>query len=73
MIRSKLRMARRLLGLLIAALLAMPAGAAEVGGTRTNVAIIPIEFQANDWATRKGFRYHARMDESTTASDLAPE
>jgi peptide/nickel transport system substrate-binding protein len=38
-----------------------------------DVAIIPIEFQANDWATRKGFRYHARMDESTTAIDLAPE
>jgi peptide/nickel transport system substrate-binding protein len=38
-----------------------------------DVAIIPIEFQANDWATRKGFRYHARMDESTTATDLAPE
>jgi peptide/nickel transport system substrate-binding protein len=39
----------------------------------TDVAIIPIEFQANDWATRKGFRYHPRMDESTTATDLAPE
>ena len=38
-----------------------------------DVAIIPIEFQANDWATRKGFRYHPRMDESTTATDLAPE
>jgi peptide/nickel transport system substrate-binding protein len=38
-----------------------------------DVAIIPIEFQANDWATRKGFRYHARMDESTTATGLAPE
>ena len=38
-----------------------------------DVAIIPIHFQANDWATRKGFRYHARMDESTTATDLAPE
>src|SRR5260221_555099 len=38
-----------------------------------DIAIIPIEFQANDWATRKGFRYHARMDESTTAIDLAPE
>jgi peptide/nickel transport system substrate-binding protein len=38
-----------------------------------DVAIIPIEFQANDWATRKGFRYHARMDETTTATDLAPE
>jgi peptide/nickel transport system substrate-binding protein len=38
-----------------------------------DVAIVPIEFQANNWATRKGFRYHARMDESTTATDLAPE
>src|SRR5216684_1484765 len=39
----------------------------------TDVAIIPIEFQANNWATRKGFRYHARMDEPTTATDLTPE
>lgn len=38
-----------------------------------DVAIIPIHFQANNWATRKGFRYHARMDESTTATDLSPE
>jgi len=39
----------------------------------SDIAIIPIHFQANNWATRKGFRYHARMDESTTATDLTPE
>ena len=38
-----------------------------------DAAIIPIEFQANNWATRKGFRYHARMDEFDAATDLAPE
>lgn len=37
-----------------------------------DVGIIPIHFQANDWATRKGWTYNASKDESTLAMHLIP-
>ena len=32
--------------------------------------IIPLHYQVNTWATRKGLKYNARADESTRGLDL---
>jgi peptide/nickel transport system substrate-binding protein len=37
-----------------------------------DVAVIPIHHQVNIWATRRGFRYDARNDERTMATELRP-
>ena len=37
------------------------------------LAIIPLHHQVNIWATRRGFRYVARNDERTMATELKPE
>lgn len=36
-----------------------------------DVAIIPTHYQFNTWATRKGFKYEARTDESTLAMSVS--
>jgi peptide/nickel transport system substrate-binding protein len=36
-----------------------------------DVAIIPIHYQVNNWATRKGLVYTPRTDEYTTVRSLA--
>ena len=41
----------------------------SVGGL---VEIVPLYFQINYWATRKGFAYTARSDERTLAQFLKP-
>lgn len=37
-----------------------------------NQGIIPLHYQVNTWATRKGLEYHPRADERTTGIDLVP-
>ena len=37
-----------------------------------DVGIIPVHFQANDWATRKGWIYKASKEENTLAGNLTP-
>ena len=37
-----------------------------------NQGIIPLHYQVNTWATRKGLTYNARTDERTVAYDLMP-
>ena len=37
-----------------------------------NQGIIPLHYQVNTWATRKGLTYAARTDERTIATDLKP-
>lgn len=37
-----------------------------------NQGIIPLHYQVNTWATRKGLKYSPRTDERTTAYDLMP-
>ncbi|NQW11825.1 MAG: ABC transporter substrate-binding protein [Alphaproteobacteria bacterium] len=37
-----------------------------------NQGIIPLHYQVNTWATRKGLKYSPRTDERTTAYDLVP-
>ncbi len=37
-----------------------------------NQGIIPLHYQVNTWATRKGLKYLPRTDERTTAYDLLP-
>jgi peptide/nickel transport system substrate-binding protein len=37
------------------------------------VAIIPLHYQVNTWATRKGIKYRARTDEATVATDVISE
>ncbi len=37
-----------------------------------NQGIIPLHYQVNTWATRKGLTYGARADERTIGTDLAP-
>jgi peptide/nickel transport system substrate-binding protein len=36
-------------------------------------AIIPLHYQVNTWAARKGIRYRARTDEATVATDVISE
>jgi peptide/nickel transport system substrate-binding protein len=38
-----------------------------------DVALVPLHFLNNVWATRRGFRYAARADEDTLAMFLSPE
>lgn len=38
-----------------------------------DVAIIPLHYQVNTWATRKGIKYRARTDEATVATDVITE
>ncbi|GBE42375.1 periplasmic dipeptide transport protein precursor [bacterium BMS3Bbin10] len=38
-----------------------------------DVAIIPLHYQVNTWATRKGLKYRARTDEATVAMDVVSE
>ncbi len=38
-----------------------------------DVAVVPLHFLNNVWATRRGFRYAARADEDTLAMFLSPE
>ena len=35
-----------------------------------NQGIIPLHYQVNTWATRKGLKYNARADERTVGLDL---
>jgi peptide/nickel transport system substrate-binding protein len=35
------------------------------------VGIIPLHYQVNTWAMRKGFSYKPRTDERTLAGDIA--
>jgi peptide/nickel transport system substrate-binding protein len=37
-----------------------------------NQGIIPLHYQVNTWATRKGLKYNPRADERTTGIDLVP-
>jgi peptide/nickel transport system substrate-binding protein len=37
-----------------------------------NQGIIPLHYQVNTWATRKGLMYNARADERTVGLDLIP-
>ena len=50
---------------------ALLAKATEVG-IGENQGIIPLHYQVNTWATRKGLTYGARADERTVGSDLVP-
>ena len=36
-----------------------------------DVAIIPLHYQVNTWATRKGLKYTPRTDERTVAMEVA--
>lgn len=38
-----------------------------------DVAIIPLHYQVNTWATRKGLKYNARTDEATVAMEVVEE
>jgi peptide/nickel transport system substrate-binding protein len=38
-----------------------------------DVAIIPLHYQVNTWAARKGIKYRARTDEATVATDVISE
>ncbi|VAW12341.1 ABC transporter, substrate-binding protein (cluster 5, nickel/peptides/opines) [hydrothermal vent metagenome] len=38
-----------------------------------DVAVIPLHYQVNTWATRKGLKYRARTDEATLAMDVVSE
>ena len=38
-----------------------------------DVAIIPLHYQVNTWAARKGIKYRARTDEATVATDVIRE
>ncbi len=38
-----------------------------------NQGIIPLHYQVNTWATKKGLKYAPRTDERTTAYDYSPE
>jgi len=38
-----------------------------------NMGIIPLHYQVNTWASRKGIKYTPRTDERTTAFDFLPE
>ena len=38
-----------------------------------DVGIIPLHYQVNTWAARKGLKYRARTDEATVATDVLPE
>lgn len=38
-----------------------------------DVAIIPLHYQVNTWASRKGLKYQARTDEATQAMDVVAE
>ncbi len=38
-----------------------------------DVGIIPLHYQVNTWAARKGLKYRARTDEATVATDVIPE
>ena len=51
--------------------LALLAGATEKA-IGENQGIIPLHYQVNTWATRKGLKYAPRTDERTIASDLVP-
>ena len=37
-----------------------------------NQGIIPLHYQVNTWATRKGLKYNPRADERTVGIDLVP-
>jgi peptide/nickel transport system substrate-binding protein len=37
-----------------------------------DTALIPIHYQVSTWATAKGFKYIARTDQYTLATDLKP-
>ncbi len=45
------------------------AKATEIG-IGSDVGIIPLHYQVNTWATRKGLEYNARTDERTVAYDV---
>lgn len=51
--------------------LALLAGATEKAIGK-NQGIIPLHYQVNTWATRKGLKYSPRTDERTIATDLMP-
>jgi len=38
-----------------------------------DAAIIPLHYQFNTWAARKGIKYRARTDEATVATDAYSE
>lgn len=38
-----------------------------------DVAIIPLHYQVNTWATRKGLKYNARTDEATVAMEVVEQ
>jgi peptide/nickel transport system substrate-binding protein len=44
--------------------------AAEV--VMNDVGLIPIHYEVSTWATLKGFKYTARTDQYTLATDLKP-
>ncbi len=47
------------------------AGATEIA--INDGAIIPLHYQVNTWAARKGIMYRARTDEATVATDVVSE
>jgi peptide/nickel transport system substrate-binding protein len=51
---------------------ALLAQATEVGIGESQ-GIIPLHYQVNTWATRKGLKYNARADERTVGLDLVKD
>ena len=51
---------------------ALLAKATEIG-VGEDMGLIPLHYQVNTWAAKKGLKYLARTDERTVAYDIRPE